>query len=140
MNWKGFIAVGAGGALGCCVRYLLGLLLDPLLPHLPLGTLAVNWIAGFCMGCLIGLFQVFETLPVELRLFTATGILGGLSTFSGFSEEAVRLLVSGSYGWCVLLVISHIVGTLLLTVAGLSLMRLIFRERYEQMDNPEPEK
>ena len=92
------------------------------------------------MGCLIGLFQVFETLPVELRLFTATGILGGLSTFSGFSEEAVRLLVSGSYGWCVLLVISHIVGTLLLTVAGLSLMRLIFRERYEQMDNPEPEK
>ncbi len=140
MNWKGFIAVGIGGVLGCWARYVIGFLLDPLIPHLPLGTLAVNWIAGFCMGCLIGLFQMFETLPIELRLFTATGILGGLSTYSTFSADAVRLLMSGLYGWFALVVVSHVVGTLLLTVAGLWLMRFFFRERFKQMDNPEPEK
>jgi fluoride exporter len=137
---KGFIAVGLGGVLGCWLRYILSVLFNSLFPHLPPGTLAANWIAGFFMGCLIGVFRRFNTLPAEVRLFTTTGIIGGLSTYSTFSSEAVGLLLAGHYGWFTAHVASHLIGTLSLTLLGIYLAHLCFGERYEQMDNPEPEK
>lgn len=139
-TFKNFIMVGAGGVLGCWSRYILSELLNPIVPHLPLGTLGANWIAGFAMGCLIGIFQNFRTLSAELRLFMATGMLGGLSTYSTFSAESVNLLFSGRYGWFVAHLATHVIGTLGLTLLGIYFMHRCFRERYQQMDNPEPEK
>ena len=92
------------------------------------------------MGCLIGVFQSFRNLSVELRLFTATGLIGGLSTYSTFSSEAVTLLFAGRYGWFAAHIATHLIGTLALTLLGIYLMHLCFRERYVRMDNPEPEK
>lgn len=140
VTWKGFIMVGAGGIFGCWFRYLLSDFLNPIVLHLPLGTLTANLIAGFVMGCLIGIFQTFTSLPVELRLFTATGLMGGLSTYSTFSSEAVTLLFAGRYGWFAAHIASNLFGTLALTLLGIYLMHVCFRERYAQMDNPEPEK
>ena len=140
VTWRGFIAVGFGGVLGCWCRYILSVLLNPLSLHLPPGTLASNWIAGFIMGCLIGIFQRFQTLPLEARLFATTGVIGGLSTFSTFSSEAAGLLLDGHYGWFAAHVASHLKGTLALTSLGAYLMHLCFGKRYQQMDNPEPEK
>jgi CrcB protein len=62
-------------AAGCAG--VLGLLLNPLFPTLPLGTLAANLAGGLMMGCVMGLFDHFQTLPPELRLFVFTGFLGG---------------------------------------------------------------
>lgn len=140
VNWRGFAAVGLGGVLGCWLRYILSVSLNPLFPHLPPGTLAANWIAAFFIGCLVGIFQRFETLPAELRLFTTTGILGGLSTYSTFSSEAVSFLLAGHYGWFVMHVISHLFGSLLLTLLGIYLVHKAFHQPYREMDNPEPEK
>lgn len=140
VTWRNMAAVGAGGVLGCWLRYILGVLLNPMFPHLPPGTLAANWIAGFIMGCLIGVFQRFQTLPVAVRLFTTTGIIGGLSTYSTFSSEAVELLLAGNYAWFAMHVASHLIGTLALTILGIYLMHVCFGTRYVQMDNPEPEK
>lgn len=140
LTWRGFIAVGLGGLLGCWLRYILSALFNPLFLHLPPGTLAANWSAGFVMGCLIGVFQRFQTLPVEVRLFAATGVIGGLSTYSTFSSEAVGLLLGGQYGWFATHVFSHLLGTLALTLLGIYLMHVCFGKRYEEMDNPEPEK
>lgn len=140
VTWKGFIAVGIGGVIGCWCRYILSALFNPAIPHLPLGTLAANWMAGFVMGCFIGVFQRFESLPLELRLLTTTGLVGGLSTYSTFSAEAVTLLVSGHYGWFAAHIALHLIGTLALTLLGIYVMHLFFHERYRDMDNPEPEK
>jgi fluoride exporter len=140
LTWRGFIAVGLGGVFGCWLRYILSAIFNPAFPHLPPGTLAANWIAGFVMGCLIGVFQRFQTLPVEVRLFAATGVIGGLSTYSTFSSEAVGLLLSGQYAWFATHVITHLLGTLTLTFLGIYLMHACFGKRYEEMDNPEPEK
>jgi CrcB protein len=140
VTWKGFLMVGAGGVLGCWSRYILSELFNPVLPYLPLGTLAANWIAGFAMGCLIGIFDRFTSLSLETRLFAATGLIGGLSTYSTFSSEAITLLFAGHYGWFAAHIATHLIGTLALTLLGIYLMHLCFGERYKTMDNPEPEK
>lgn len=139
-TWQGFIAVGIGGVLGCWLRYILQYLLNPLFPHLPPGTLAANWIAALVIGCLVGIFQRFEALSTEVRLFATTGILGGLSTFSTFSEEAVERLLAKNYLWFAAHVASHLIGSLALTLLGMYLMHVLLKKRYGDMDNPEPEK
>jgi CrcB protein len=140
VTWRGFLAVGVGGVIGCWIRYVLSALLNPLFLHLPPGTLAANWIAAFLIGCLVGIFQRFESLPVEVRLLTTTGILGGLSTYSTFSSEAVGFLLAGQYRWFALHVTSHVFGSLLLTLLGIYFVHKMFHKQYREMDNPEPEK
>src|SRR5579883_2643545 len=69
MNWLSLLSVLVGGAVGSAVRWLLGLALNPVLPALPLGTLTVNLVGGFIIGGAIGIFDQFQSLPPELRLF-----------------------------------------------------------------------
>jgi CrcB protein len=140
VTWRGFAAVGIGGVLGCWLRYILSAMFNSLFLNLPPGTLAANWIAAFSIGCLMGMFQRFETLPVEVRLFATTGVLGGLSTYSTFSAEAVHLLLAGNYAWFAIHVASHVIGSLALTLAGIYLVHALFGRPYREMDNPEPEK
>jgi CrcB protein len=136
----GFISVGLGGAIGCWLRWSLSAWLNPAFPLLPLGTLAANWIAAFVIGCLVGMFIEFESLPVEVRLFATTGVMGGLSTFSTFSAEASKLLLAGNYAWFAIHVAGHLLGSLLLCVFGMYLMHQVFHFRYRSMDVPDPEK
>jgi len=87
VTWRGFIAVGLGGVLGCWLRYILSVLFNPLFLNLPPGTLAANWAAGFIMGCLIGIFQRFQTLPVEVRLFATTGVMAACPPTQRFHQK-----------------------------------------------------
>lgn len=139
LTWRGFVAVGIGGVLGCWLRYILAVFLNPLFLPLPPGTLAANWIAAFLIGCLVGVFQRVQTLPTELRLFTTTGILGGLSTYSTFSSEAVSFLLAGHYEWFAIHVASHVVGSLALTLVGIYLVHVVVHRPHREMDNPKPE-
>jgi CrcB protein len=72
-------------------------------------------------------FNQFQSLPPEIRLFVTTGFCGGLTTFSTFSAETVTLLLRQQYGWTAAIVGAHVIGSLLMTLAGIGLMRLIFR-------------
>ncbi|HET9699375.1 MAG TPA: CrcB family protein, partial [Burkholderiales bacterium] len=56
MGAQAVIAVGAGAALGAWLRWWLGALLNPLLPALPLGTLAANIVGGYLVGVAVELF------------------------------------------------------------------------------------
>jgi CrcB protein len=116
-----------GGAIGSALRWALGLALNPVLPTLPLGTLTVNLVGGFIIGSAIGLFDQFQSLPPELRLFVITGFCGGLTTFSTFSAETVTLLLRQQYGWSLAIVTTHLFGSLLMTLAGIGVMRLLFK-------------
>ena len=127
MSYSGFLAVGIGGVLGCWLRWLLAIAFNPLFPNLPLGTLAANLVGGLLMGCVLGVFDHFQTLPPELRLFVATGFLGGLTTFSTFSAEATQLLLRQQYVWFAGQVAVHVIGSITLTVAGVALTRMLLR-------------
>jgi len=127
MNIISFFAVGIGAFLGAVMRWLLGIALNPILPALPLGTLASKLIGGLIMGVALGFFAHFESLPIAWRLAITTGFLGGLTTFSTFSGETVTLFLRQQYGWTAAIIAAHLFGSLLLTLAGIGLTRLILR-------------
>jgi len=127
VGFNGFLAVGIGGVLGCWLRWVLGVLFNPVFPTVQLGTLAANLIGGLLMGMVLGVFDHFQTLPPELRLFVATGFLGGLTTFSTFSAESTTLLLRGQYLWFGGHMALHVVGSISLTIAGIALTRSVLR-------------
>lgn len=127
MEMTSLLAIGAGAALGAWLRWGLGVWLDPLFPTLPIGTLAANLVGGLMMGLLLGAFAHFQALSSEARLFLATGFLGGLTTFSTFSGEAIILLLRQQYGWFAGHIGLHLVGSLLMTLLGFGLIRALLR-------------
>ena len=125
MTASGLLAVGGGAAIGAWLRWLLSLLLNPLIPALPMGTLAANLTGGFLIGMAVEYLGQHTTLAPELRLFVITGMLGGLTTFSSFSAEAVLLIQRLEWGWLVLLVAAHVFGSIAMTLLGVMTVRLL---------------
>jgi CrcB protein len=114
-----FLAIGIGAALGAWLRWGLGLLLNPALPELPLGTLTANLVGGYLIGLAVAFFIQQPGLSPEWRLFIITGFLGGLTTFSTFSAETVTLLLRGQYVLGISIIAAHLGGSLLMTVLGI---------------------
>jgi len=123
MTPYGVLAVGIGGALGCWLRWVLGIAFNPLFPNMLMGTLAANLTGGYLIGVAIEYFTHHDSLPPELRLFVIVGFLGGLTTFSSFSVEAVELLADNQLGWAFVMVASHLLGSLAMTWLGILSMR-----------------
>ena len=125
MDVVSIIAIFVGAGFGALARWLLGMALNPVFPTVPLGTLAANLVGGLLMGATMGLFEQFQTLPPALRLAIATGFLGGLTTFSTFSAETVTLLLRQQYGWTAAIVVAHTAGSIIATLAGIGIMRVL---------------
>ena len=125
MTGYGFLAVGVGGALGCWLRWMLGIALNPLFANMLLGTLAANLIGGFLIGVAVEYFTHHDSLPPELRLFIIVGFLGGLTTFSSFSAEAVELLRDREFIWSFIMISTHLLGSLAMTWLGILAARSI---------------
>jgi CrcB protein len=119
------LAVAAGASLGALLRWALSLQLNPLLPALPLGTLAANLVGGYAVGVALGWLALHPEMPPQLRLFVVTGLLGGLTTFSTFSAEVVTHLQDGRLGWALALASAHLIGSLVLTALGLATVRAV---------------
>jgi len=126
MPWSGFIAVGGGAAVGAWLRWGLGMALNPLVPTLPLGTLAANLIGGLMIGFAMELLTRHAVLPPEVRLLVVTGFLGGLTTFSTFSAEVVTLLLRREWLWGSITIGGHVLGSLAMTIAGIAAMRAVY--------------
>jgi fluoride exporter len=127
VSFSGFLAVGGGAAAGAWMRWWLGMLLNPVFPTLPLGTLAANLIGGWLMGLTMGVMSQFESLPPEMRLLLTTGFLGGLTTFSTFSAETATLISREQYGWTAAIVAAHVIGSVLMTLAGIAMVGMVFK-------------
>jgi len=123
LNAAAFAAVGIGAALGAWMRWGLSAALNHLLPNLPLGTLSANIIGGYLIGVSVEVLVHHSLLTPEWRLFIMTGFLGGLTTFSTFSAEAVGLLSRSEYGWALALILAHLTGSLLMTMLGIMTVR-----------------
>lgn len=98
--WIGFIYVALGGAIGASLRHGTNLLSADLSSKTgwPWGTFSVNILGSLLMGLLMGwlLNQAAKPDNENLRLFLATGVLGGFTTFSAFSLEIVTLFREGA--------------------------------------------
>ena len=126
MPWGGILAVGGGAAIGAWLRWGLGVMLNPVFPTLPLGTLSANLIGGLLMGFAMEIITRHAVLSPELRLLVTTGFLGGLTTFSTFSAEIVTLLLRKEYLWGTIAIASHVVGSLAMTILGILLVRAVY--------------
>ncbi|MGZ5080915.1 MAG: fluoride efflux transporter CrcB [Usitatibacter sp.] len=119
------VAVGAGAAAGAWIRWILGMLLNPIFPTIPLGTVAANIAGGFLMGVSMALMTHFEAMPPQLRLLMTTGFLGGLTTFSTFSAETATLISRGQHEWAAAIVLVHVAGSVAATFAGIALAEVL---------------
>jgi CrcB protein len=117
--------VGVGAALGAWLRWGLSSAFNHVFVNLPLGTLASNIIGGYLIGIAVEVLVHHSVLTPEWRLFIITGFLGGLTTFSTFSAEAVGLLSRQQYGWAMALILAHLIGSLAMTMLGIMTVRAV---------------
>ncbi|WP_421954684.1 fluoride efflux transporter CrcB [Polaromonas sp.] len=111
------LAICIGASVGALSRWGLSLWLTPN-GLIPWGTLAANLIGGYLIGVCLGVFQSMPQIDPVWRLLLVTGFLGGLTTFSSFSAEVVIYLMEARYGLAVFTAVLHVLGSLLMTVAG----------------------
>ncbi|MDR7306522.1 fluoride efflux transporter CrcB [Rhodoferax saidenbachensis] len=116
-------AICVGACAGALARWQLGLWFNPAAAAagttLPLGTLAANLIGGYLIGVCVAVFQALPQLDPAWRLALVTGFLGALTTFSSFSAEVVGMLGQQRYALALGTSAVHLLGSLLLTVAGI---------------------
>lgn len=108
---KEFLLVGAGGALGSVLRYT-GTLLHQGKPF-PLATFFINVIGSFAIGMVMG-WCLKNEASANWKLFLATGICGGFTTFSAFSFENLLLLQNGK----IFLSLLYITGSVVFGIAA----------------------
>ena len=112
-----------GGGLGATARHWIGLLaLRQFGPGFPWGTMIVNVSGSLAMGLLIG-WLVKQGGTSNLRLFAATGFLGGFTTFSAFSLDFANLWRSGDVASAFSYAAASVLLSLLAVFAGLMIMR-----------------
>jgi CrcB protein len=82
-----------------------------------------NLVGGYLIGIAVEYLLHHDSVPPEFRLFVIVGFLGGLTTFSSFSAEAVELLMDRELGSTFILVASHLLGSLAMTYLGIATVR-----------------
>lgn len=117
---KNLLLVGLGGGIGSMLRYAATLLISP--RYFPYATLAVNMIGSFIIGVVFAMSIKDETFLNNWKLFLATGLCGGFTTFSAFSIENMGLLQNGKYGLAVAYIIISIVFGIMAAFWGYQLI------------------
>ncbi|CAN5223728.1 fluoride efflux transporter CrcB [soil metagenome] len=122
---KFIVAVGIGSLIGGISRYLLTQYVqEKFFSSFPYGTFTVNVLGCLLIGIVFG-FAERDTLGTVWKLFLITGILGGFTTFSSFSNETVFLLRNGKAMVALLNVLGSVVLGVLATFAGLYISKLL---------------
>jgi CrcB protein len=87
-----------GGAIGSGLRYVVsGLAARWLGGDFPYGTFIVNVVGSFLIGLIQEVGTTTPIIPESTRLFLTVGIMGGLTTYSAFSYETIRLMETGAW-------------------------------------------
>jgi len=121
---KMIFVIGIGSFIGGAFRYMLSnFIQNKFLLKFPFGTLTVN-----ITGCLlIGIIYELSdkgNLSNEWKLFLATGILGGFTTFSAFSIETISLMQEGEIFYATVYIILSVLLGLLATYIGISIVKI----------------
>lgn len=111
----GYIAIFIGGGIGSILRYALTIFANKFFGYsYPYGTFIVNILGCLFIGFVLALtINKSSWLNFELRLFLATGIAGGFTTFSSFSYEALTLIKKGQISSSIsYIILSPVLGLL----------------------------
>ena len=123
-NGMNLLLVFVGAGIGGVARYGISAASLRLGSDFPYGTMAINVVGSVLMGLFTGWFAL-RGGGQPLRLFIATGVLGGFTTFSSYSLEAVLLLERGQAGAAAVYIVGSVALGLAGLFAGLLLMRAI---------------
>ena len=124
---KTLAAISFGASLGALLRWFFGRAFNALFPAIPLGTLLANYLGAYLIGLAMAIFALIPSISPEWRLFTITGFLGALTTFSSFSAEVVSLLQTGRLWLAAAAITLHVGGSLMLTILGMLTVDLLRR-------------
>ncbi len=119
-----WLLVGLGGGLGSILR--LGIYRGVLLwrgPDWPWGTQAANLLGSFLLGFVALAFEGHRIAGVDARLVVGTGMMGGLTTYSTFNLETLRLAQEGHPFRAAAYVLSTLSLCLLGAAGGMALAR-----------------
>ncbi|HHX36255.1 MAG TPA: fluoride efflux transporter CrcB [Gammaproteobacteria bacterium] len=120
-----FLMVALGGALGSVLRYSAGFGVASFWPqHLYIATVLVNIIGCFLIGCAFSWFILRPDVSAMAPLLLMTGFLGGFTTFSTFSLDALRIFNDGQPMQALLYMGVTLVGGLLATWLGMALIKI----------------
>lgn len=124
------LLVALGGAFGSALRYLVATAAVAWVgPAFPWGTLVVNLVGSFLIGLVQQLAAEGLLLGEDARLFLTAGVMGGLTTYSAFSYETVRLLETGAWWPAWLNVVITTAACLTLCFLGLTTGRVLLAPR-----------
>ncbi|TVQ83507.1 MAG: fluoride efflux transporter CrcB [Micavibrio sp.] len=122
-TFPALISVALGGACGAMLRYIMTVAVNR--EYFPYGTVVINISGSFLLGMLAAWFlnSAWPQLPDPMRLFLATGVLGGFTTFSAFSLEAMKLMQNGAVAVAAVYVTVSVVGSLAAVFLGYYVLR-----------------
>lgn len=121
-----YLIVFLGGGIGAALRHGVNTAFARTLgPAFPYATMFENVTGSLVMGVLAGLFAFKTEVPQELRLFLTTGVLGGYTTFSAFSLDAVVLYERGAIGPAALYVLLSVALSIAGLFAGMAVVRAV---------------
>lgn len=118
---KNLLLIGFGGAAGSMLRFLFSVWFKN--NTFPLATFLVNIIGSFIIGMVFAISLRNPSFKTNWKLFLATGICGGFTTFSAFSIESLQLLQQQRFGLFVGYILASICFGLLATWLGFSLLK-----------------
>ncbi|NTF32164.1 fluoride efflux transporter CrcB [Rhizobium skierniewicense] len=119
--------VAVGGAIGSVARYLVGVWSVRLAgPNFPWGTMTVNIVGAFLIGLMVEVVARRFDASAEIRVFIVTGVLGGFTTWSSFTLDAVTLFERGDVGQAALYLAGSLTLSFTAIFAGLALGRSLF--------------
>ena len=127
IDWASVGSVAIGGAIGSVVRYLISVAaIERFGTAFPYGTFAINVLGSFLIGIVahLALTRALGVSP-ELRVFLAVGVLGGFTTFSSFSIEAITMVRNGANVAALAYVAGSVVFGLIAAYAGVQTARLV---------------
>jgi fluoride exporter len=119
-----YLLVFLGGGLGAAMRHAVNVLFARWFgTAFPYHTLFENVSGSLLMGLLAGYFAFASEAPQHVRLFLTTGLLGGYTTFSAFSLDAILLWERGQYGLAMTYVLASVGASLGGLALGLAIVR-----------------
>ncbi len=120
---RNYLIIALGGALGSMLRYGSSVLIGS--KTFPLATLLINIAGSFVIGLVIAYSLKNEAFSNNWKIFLATGICGGFTTFSAFSLDNLQLIENGKFGLFVLYTACSVLLGLLAVWMGFKFIRLV---------------